>query len=43
MPSSGILRFVALITNNISEERITSIVRVTKISVLATRLAVSSN
>jgi hypothetical protein len=42
MPSSGMLCSVALIRINVSEERITSIIRVTRISEIGT-LAVTSN
>jgi hypothetical protein len=40
MPSSGILRHVVLVRTDISEERITSIVRVTRIGALGTALVV---
>jgi hypothetical protein len=43
MPSSGILRLVALVRTGVSEEISASIIRVTRISELATTLAVTSN
>jgi hypothetical protein len=43
MPSSGMLRRVALVRTNVSEERIASIISVTRISELVTTLAVISN
>jgi hypothetical protein len=43
MPFSGILRRVALVRIGISEERITSIIRVTRIGELGATLAVTSN
>jgi hypothetical protein len=43
MPSSGILRLVALVITYISEESTASIIRVTKISELGTTLSVTSN
>jgi hypothetical protein len=42
MPSSGMLCHVALVRANISEERINSIIRVTRIGKLGTMLAVTS-
>jgi hypothetical protein len=42
MASSGILRHVALVTTDVSEERSASIIRVTRIGELGT-LAVTSN
>jgi hypothetical protein len=42
MPSSGMLRRVALVRTDVSEELSTSI-RVTRISELGTKLAVTSN
>jgi hypothetical protein len=41
MPSSGMLRSVALVRTNILEERIASIIRVTKIGELGTMLTVT--
>jgi hypothetical protein len=41
MPSSGMLRRVALVRSDVSEERIDSIIKVTRISKLETTLAVS--
>jgi hypothetical protein len=43
MPFSGMLRRVALVRTDDSEERITSINRVTRIGELRTKLAVTSN
>jgi hypothetical protein len=43
MPSSGMLRRVALVRTDVSEECITSIIRVTRIGELGTTLAVTSN
>jgi hypothetical protein len=43
MPSSGMLRHVTLVRTDISEERIASIIRVTRIGKLGTTLAVISN
>jgi hypothetical protein len=43
MPSSWMLHRVALIRTDISEERIASVIRVTRISELGTTLAVTSN
>jgi hypothetical protein len=43
MSSSGMLRPVALIKADVSEERISSIIRVTKIRELGTTLAVRRN
>jgi hypothetical protein len=43
MLSSGMLHLVALVRTHISEERCTSIIRVTTISELGTMLAVTSN
>jgi hypothetical protein len=42
MPSSGMLRSVALVRSDVSDERIASIMRVTRIGDLGT-LAVTSN
>jgi hypothetical protein len=42
MPSSGILRRVALVTSDHSEERIVSIIWVTRIGKVGTKLAVTS-
>jgi hypothetical protein len=43
MSSSGMLRRVALVTTDISEERIACIIRVTRVGVLGTTLAVTVN
>jgi hypothetical protein len=43
MPSSGMLRRVFLVRTDVSEERSTSIIRVTRIGELGTTLAVTSN
>jgi hypothetical protein len=43
IPSSGILQHVALVKIDVSEERIPSIIRVTRIGELGTTLAVTSN
>jgi hypothetical protein len=43
MPSSGMLRHVALVRTDVSEERIASFMRVTRIGELGTILAVTSN
>jgi hypothetical protein len=43
MPSSGILRRVALVRTDVSEERSASFIRVTRIGELGTTLAVTSN
>jgi hypothetical protein len=43
MPSSGMLRRVALIRTYVSEERRSSIIRVTRIDELRITLAVTSN
>jgi hypothetical protein len=43
MPSSGILRRLALIRTDVSEDRSASIIRVTRIEELGTMLAVTSN
>jgi hypothetical protein len=42
MPSSRMLRLVALIRTDVSEERIASMIRVTGIGLLGTALAVTS-
>jgi hypothetical protein len=42
MPSTGMLRFVALASTDVSEVRIASIIRVTRIGELATMLAVTN-
>jgi hypothetical protein len=42
MPSSGMLRRVALVRTDVSEERIASVISVTRIGALGT-LAVTSN
>jgi hypothetical protein len=43
MASSGILRRVALVRTDVSEERSASIIRVTRIGELGTTLAVTSS
>jgi hypothetical protein len=43
MPSSRMLRRVALVRTDVSEERVASMIRVTRISELGTTLAVTSN
>jgi hypothetical protein len=43
MPSSGMLCRVALVKTDVSVERITSIIRVTRIGELGTTLAVTSS
>jgi hypothetical protein len=43
MPSSWMLRSVALVRTNVLEERITFIIRVTRIGELGTPLVVTSN
>jgi hypothetical protein len=43
MASSGMLGRAALVRTDVSEERSTSIIRVTKIGELGTTLAVTSN
>jgi hypothetical protein len=43
MPSSGILRRVALVRTDVTEERSSSSIRVTSIGELGTTLAVTSN
>jgi hypothetical protein len=43
MSSSGMLRRVALVRADISEERIASVIRVTRIGELGTTLAATSN
>jgi hypothetical protein len=43
MPSSGMLRRVALIRTDVSEECIASLIRVTRSGELGTTLAVTSN
>jgi hypothetical protein len=43
MQSSGILRTVALLRTDVSEEHIVSIIRVTRIGELGTTLAVNTN
>jgi hypothetical protein len=43
VPSSGMLHYLALERTNVSEERITSIIRVTRISELGRTLTVTDN
>jgi hypothetical protein len=43
MPSSGLLRRVALVRTDVSEELSASFIRVTKIGEVGTTLAVTSN
>jgi hypothetical protein len=43
MPSSGMLCHVALVRTDVLKERITTIIRVTRISELGTTLAATSN
>jgi hypothetical protein len=43
MPSSGMLRRVALVRTKVSEELSASIIRVTRIGEIGTTLAVTSN
>jgi hypothetical protein len=43
MPSSGMLHYVALVRTDISEERITSIIRLTRMGELGITLAVIGN
>jgi hypothetical protein len=43
MPSSGMLRLVALVRTDVSEERSVSIIRVTRIGELGKGLAATSN
>jgi hypothetical protein len=43
MPSSGMLRHVALITTDVSEEHSASTIRATRVGELGTMLAVTSN
>jgi hypothetical protein len=43
MTSSGMLRLVALVRTDVSEERSASIIKVTRIGELGTTLAVTSN
>jgi hypothetical protein len=43
MPSSGMLRHVALVITDVSEEPSTSIIRVTRIGELGTTLAVTNS
>jgi hypothetical protein len=43
MPSSGMLHRVALVRTDVSEELSSSIIRVTRIDELGTKLAVNSN
>jgi hypothetical protein len=42
MPSSGMLRRVAFVRTDVSDERIASVIRVTRIGELRTMLAVTS-
>jgi hypothetical protein len=42
MPSSGMLRLLTLVTTDVSEERIPSIIRVTRIGELGKTLSVTS-
>jgi hypothetical protein len=43
MPSSGMLRRVAIVRTDVSEEISASIIRVTRIGELGTMLAITSN
>jgi hypothetical protein len=43
MPSSEVLRHVALVRTEVSEENIASVIRMTRIGELGTTLAVTSN
>jgi hypothetical protein len=43
MPSSGMLRSVALVRTDVSEERSASIIRMTRIGELGKILAITSN
>jgi hypothetical protein len=43
MPSSGMLRHVALVRTDVSEELNASIIRVTRIGELGTMLAITGN
>jgi hypothetical protein len=43
MPSSGMLRRVADVRTEVAEDRIASVIKVTKIGELGTTLAVNSN
>jgi hypothetical protein len=43
IPSSAMLRRVALVQTDVSEERVASIIKVTRIDELGTKLAVTSN
>jgi hypothetical protein len=43
MPSSGMLRRVAIVRTNVSEEHIASVIRLTRIDELGTTLAATSN
>jgi hypothetical protein len=43
MPSSGMVRYVALVRTDVSEERSASVIMVTRIGELGTTLAVTSN
>jgi hypothetical protein len=43
MPSSGVLRHVALVRANVSEERIATVIKVTRMGELGTTLTVISN